>query len=283
MKHILSIQSHVAYGFVGNRSAVFPLQIIGHNVSPINTVQFSNHTGHGKWTGQIFSRDHILDVYRGVCDLALEPIDALISGYIGSQEIGEAILDIVKKEREKNKDFFFSMDPVLGDVGRNFFVADSVCKFFKEKAIEEADLACPNHFEFNYLVGREVKTICEAKDAILELKTRCRFTKLVITSFIASDFDGISCLLYDDGEFYTLKTPRIDFKKALNGSGDMLSALMCGHLLNGHSAKLSLEKTINSVYEVMLNTHKKNKRELDMIESQNCFKEPKKMFTAIKV
>ena len=41
---ILSIQSHVAYGHVGNRSAVFPLELLGFDVWPINTVQFSNHT-----------------------------------------------------------------------------------------------------------------------------------------------------------------------------------------------------------------------------------------------
>ena len=173
MKHILSIQSHVAFGYVGNRSAVFPLQRLSHDVSAINTVQFSNHTGHGKWTGDIFSAKHIEEVYQGIKDLNLTKIDAVISGYLGSLEIGEAILKIVTEQRQANKDFIFSMDPVMGDVGRGFFVREGVAEFFRDVALKEADILCPNHFEFNFLCSKEVTNIEQAKSAILELKKKC--------------------------------------------------------------------------------------------------------------
>jgi len=89
MKKILSIQSHVAYGYVGNRAAVFPLQRLGHEVIAINTVQFSNHTGYGTWSGDVFSYQHIKEVLQGVDDRGgLENLDAVLSGYLGEAVLG---------------------------------------------------------------------------------------------------------------------------------------------------------------------------------------------------
>ena len=158
MKNVLSIQSHVAYGYVGNRAAIFPLQRLGLDASAINTVQFSNHTGYGKWTGEIFSAEHINDIYEGTLERIDGGYDALISGYAGSVAIAKVIVDIAHKERKKNKDFIFSLDPVMGDVGRGFFVNPEVSDYFKESAVKEADILCPNHFEFNFLSSTEVKT-----------------------------------------------------------------------------------------------------------------------------
>src|SRR5262245_27048240 len=98
--NILSIQSHVAYGHVGNAAAAFPLQRLGIEVWPVHTVQFSNHTGYGSWKGSVFDGAMIREVIAGMADRgALRLCDGVLSGYMGSADIGEAILDTVLKVR----------------------------------------------------------------------------------------------------------------------------------------------------------------------------------------
>ncbi|MGL1715192.1 pyridoxal kinase, partial [Vibrio parahaemolyticus] len=63
---VLSIQSAVAYGHVGNSAAVFPLQRIGVEVLPVYTVNFSNHTGYGAWRGPLISPADVADVITGI-------------------------------------------------------------------------------------------------------------------------------------------------------------------------------------------------------------------------
>ena len=93
---ILSIQSHVVYGHVGNSAAVFPLQRIGCEVWPIHTVQFSNHTGYPDWRGRVFDAGLIDDCVAGLAARgALARCDGVLSGYMGSPEIGAAIVRAV--------------------------------------------------------------------------------------------------------------------------------------------------------------------------------------------
>src|SRR5688572_24371027 len=123
MKKILSIQSHVAYGYVGNRAAVFPLQLLGYDVIAINTVQFSNHTGYGKWTGMVFEDRHIGDIVAGLEENgALDEVDAVLSGYLGDAALGGIVLDAVCRIRAHRPDMIYCCDPVMGDTGRGFFV-----------------------------------------------------------------------------------------------------------------------------------------------------------------
>ena len=100
MVNVLSIQSHVAYGHVGNASAVFPLQRLGIEVWPVHTVQFSNHTGYGEWTGRVFDGQAIDEVVQGIADRGvLGRCDAVLSGYLGSADIGHAVTGAVARVR----------------------------------------------------------------------------------------------------------------------------------------------------------------------------------------
>ena len=102
--NLLSIQSHVAYGHVGNAAAVFPLQRIGIEVWPIHTVQFSNHTGYGAWRGQVFDASLLREVMQGIEERGvLSRCDGVVSGYMGSAETGDAILDAFDRVKAANK------------------------------------------------------------------------------------------------------------------------------------------------------------------------------------
>ena len=149
--NILSIQSHVAYGHVGNASAVFPLQRLGHEVWPIHTVQFSNHTGYGAWKGQVFGRDLIDACVEGIAERGVLPTcDGVLSGYMGAAEIGEAILAAAARVRAANPNALYCCDPVIGDVGRGIFVRPGIPEFMRDRAVPAADVVTPNQFELDF-------------------------------------------------------------------------------------------------------------------------------------
>src|SRR6266403_1827966 len=142
---ILSIQSSVAYGHVGNNAAVFPLQRIGVEVWPVNTVHFSNHTGYGSWRGLVLPVESVAEVIRGIEERKVLPRCAgVLSGYMGDVSLGTVVLDAVAKVRAANPDAVYCCDPVMGDVGRGFFVRPGIPEFMKDHAVPAATMVTPN-------------------------------------------------------------------------------------------------------------------------------------------
>ncbi|MFP5369297.1 MAG: pyridoxal kinase PdxY, partial [Actinomycetes bacterium] len=167
MVSVLSIQSHVAYGHVGNSSAVFPLQRLGIEVWPVHTVQFSNHTGYGEWRGRVFDGQAIEEVVQGIAERGvLARCDAVLSGYLGSSDIGHAVVGTVQQVRAANADALYCCDPVIGDVGRGVFVRPGIEEFMREVAVPAADVVTPNHFELDLLSGLTTRSLDEVKDAV---------------------------------------------------------------------------------------------------------------------
>ena len=157
---ILSVQSSVAYGHVGNSAAVFPLQRLGHEVWPVLTVHFSNHTGYGEWRGPLLAADDVADVIAGIQDRGvLGQADAVLSGYQGDPAVGAVILDAVERVKELNPDAVYCCDPVMGDVGRGMFVRPGIPEFMRDSVVPKADILTPNHFELDFLAGRETRSL----------------------------------------------------------------------------------------------------------------------------
>lgn len=275
MKHILSIQSHVAFGHVGNDAAVFPLQRLGYEVIAINTVQFSNHTGYGQWTGQVFSADHIKDVLMGLqARGALGHVDALLTGYMGDPAIGEIILDTLDGLLPVGTTWL--CDPVMGDVGRGFFVREGIPAFFRERAVPKANIITPNQFELEYLTGTSIKTLGDARAA-------CRAAHamgpeiVLLTSLIHGDTkpDEIQMLAsHASGAQYVVTTPRLPLNPAPNGAGDCTAALFLGHTMAGEPVQGALAKTAASVFGLFEETQKAGTRELALIAAQDHFAKP---------
>jgi pyridoxine kinase len=148
---ILSIQSSVAYGHVGNSAAVFPLQRLGHEVWPVLTVHFSNHTGYGAWRGPLLAPTDVADVINGIDDRGvLGEADAVLSGYQGDPAVGAVILDTVARVKGLNPDAVYCCDPVMGDVGRGMFVRPGIPEFMRDTVVPQADILTPNHFELDF-------------------------------------------------------------------------------------------------------------------------------------
>lgn len=275
MKTILSIQSHVAFGYVGNTAAVPTLQTMGFNVIPIHTVQFSNHTGYGDWEGQVFTADHIREVLKGIeRRIPLDQIDGFLTGYMGNADIGQVALDVANRLPEKA---IWLCDPVMGDTDRGMFVRDAaIPPFFKQNALPAAEIITPNQFELEYLTGKTISTLNDAREA-------CRIAHgmgpkiILLTSLIHGDTKDTEIQMiasHQDGRQYLVTTPRLDITPAPNGAGDCTSALFLAHNLNGENLEDSLGKTAASIFALFEKTLKAGTRELAIIESRDYFLQP---------
>ena len=163
---ILSIQSSVAYGHVGNSAATFPLMRMGVEVYPVLTVHFSNHTGYGEWRGPLLAAADVADVITGIDERgALERVDAVLSGYQGGEDVGAVILDAVALVKSRNPAAVYCCDPVMGDVGRGFFVRPGIPELMRDTVVPAAQIITPNQFELEYLTGRTTGTVAEVLDA----------------------------------------------------------------------------------------------------------------------
>jgi pyridoxine kinase len=278
--NILSIQSHVAYGHVGNSAAVFPLQRIGVEVWPVHTVQFSNHTGYGAWRGRAFSGEAIRAVIEGIDERGvLGECDGVISGYLGSADIGEAVVDTVGRVKGANPAARYCCDPVIGDVGPGVFVRRGVPELLRERALPIADFATPNQFELDFLTVRTTTTLAEALaaiDALHALGPRV----VLVTSLRVDDTpaDALDLVASDGVERFRLRTPLLPL--TINGAGDVIAALFFAHHLSTGSAAEALSRAASSLFGVLGRTAEQGSREMLLVEAQQEFVTPRRIFKA---
>lgn len=278
--NLISIQSHVVYGHVGNSAAVFPLQRLGVEVWPVHTVEFSNHTGYGQWQGHVFDAGLIRDLVAGLeARGVLGECDGVLSGYVGSPQIGEAILDAVATVRRANPAAHYCCDPVIGDVGKGVFVRDGVPEFMRDKAMAAADIVTPNHFELDRLTERQSRTLTAARDAVKALHDRGPRAVLV-TSLAVDDTpaDAVELLASDETGQFRLRTPKLDV--AANGAGDAIAALFYAHYLRSGRIDEAMSRAASAVYGVLSKTAEMGAPEIQLILAQEEIVAPSRLFEA---
>lgn len=278
--NVLSLQSWVSYGHVGNAAAMFPLQRLGAEVWAVHTVQFSNHTGYGDWAGQAFDGEAISSIVGGMARLrVLETCDAVLSGYLGTPDIGAAVRDAVRRAKSANPRAVYCCDPVIGDDG-SIYVRPGIPELLRAELLPIADIAIPNAFELALLSDTEPTTLSTAKAAIARLQSIGPRTVLV--SGLATDAtpaDSLDLLAGENGSFYLLRTPRLPV--TLNGTGDLLSALFLYHYLVSEAARPALERAVSSLFGVIRRTAEKGSMELELIAAQEELIRPSQPFPAI--
>jgi pyridoxine kinase len=281
--NILSIQSHVAYGHVGNASAVFPMQRLGCEVWPVHTVQFSNHTGYGDWKGRVFDGSVIEEIVEGIGDRGVLPrCDGVLSGYMGSADIGNAILAAVERVREANPDALYACDPVIGDIGRGVFVRPGIPEFMKDQAVPASDIITPNQFELEYLAGMKTETLAATKEAV-SLVQATGPRAVLVTSLHTADTppDAIDMLAGEGGRYWRVRTPKLSV--AVNGAGDAIAALFFVHYLRTRSAQIALAEAVASIYGLLKRTEEAGSREILTVAAQDEFVNPTRRFTVEEV
>jgi pyridoxine kinase len=271
---ILSIQSHVAYGHVGNSSAVFPMQRLGCEVWPVHTVQFSNHPGHGGFRGRVFDGGMVSEVVAGIAERGvLGQCSGVLSGYLGAAEIGEAILDAASSVKAANPEALWCCDPVIGDVGPGVFVKGGVPEFFRDRALAAADIITPNQFELEYLAGFATARLDDARRALAKVHAAGPRV-ILVTSFISADTppDGIDMLASDASGVHRLRSPRLG--RSFNGAGDAVAALFFVHYLRTQSSAHALAAAGSSVYGLLKATAEAGSREILTVQAQDEFIAP---------
>jgi pyridoxine kinase len=278
--NILSIQSHVAYGHVGNDAAVFTLQRMGVEVWPIHTVQFSNHTGYGDWKGHVFDAGMIGEVVAGIAQRGvLGECDGVLSGYMGSVDIGAAILDAVADVKRANPNARYCCDPVIGDVGRGVFVRDGIPDFMKTSALPAADVITPNQFELDYLSARASTTLREARDAVKALHDLGPRAVLVTSLHVdETPDDAIDMLAADASGCFVVRTPRLPLM--VNGAGDAIAALFFAHYLRNGQIGEALSQSASSIFGVLAKTSAAKAREIQLVSAQDEIVKPSRIFEA---
>ena len=281
----LSLQSHVAYGYVGNRAATFPLQRLGHEVWAVNTVEFSNHTGYGAWRGRTAPADQVADIVAGIEALGLMPrSDALLTGYVGDAALADVVLDTAAKVRAANGKAIWCCDPVLGDIDTGIYVKPGIDAFFRERAIPAADLVTPNHFELEHLTGAKVSTMRDALAAARSLLAGDRGGPrlALITSLRRADAppEQVEMVAVGRDEAWRIATPLIDFDIAPNGTGDAVAALFSAHWIESGDIPGALGKAASSIFAVLEATQAMGERELQLVAAQDRMMAPSRHFTA---
>jgi pyridoxine kinase len=276
--NLLSIQSHVAYGHVGNAAAVFPLQRLGIEVWAVHTVQFSNHPGYGAYRGRVLDGNLVREVVQGIDERGLlGACDGVLSGYLGSVEIGEAILDAVGRVKEDNPLAQYCCDPVIGDADRGVFVAPGVPEFMRDRAVPSADVVTPNQFELEHLTGHPTSTMADVRNAIDTLHARGPRVVL-ITSLRTRETpkDALDVVVSDHSGCCRVRTPNLPLQ--VNGAGDALAALFFGHLLRVGAAGQAASLAVSSLFGVLSRTLEAGSGEIMLVEAQDELVEPSRIF-----
>lgn len=286
MNNILAIQSHVVFGHAGNSAAEFPMRRLGANVWPLNTVQFSNHTQYGKWTGCVMPPAHLTEIVQGIADIdQLKRCDAVLSGYLGSAEQGEHILDIVRQVKAANPQAKYFCDPVMGHPEKGCIVAPGVAEFHKRYALPASDIIAPNLVELEILSAHDVNTVDEAVLAARELIAQG--PEIVLVKHLARagySRDRFEMLLVTAEEAWHISRPLIDFgARHPVGVGDVTSGLLLVKLLQGASLCDALEHITAAVYEIMVTTKEMGEYELQVVAAQDGIAKPEHCFSATRL
>jgi pyridoxine kinase len=277
---ILSIQSHVTYGHVGNAAAVFPLQRLGFEVWPVHTVQFSNHLGYGDWQGQVFSADHIGSIIDGIAARgALAVCDAVLSGYLGAARLGQVVIETVGRVRDANPASLYLCDPVMGDTDTGLYVHDDIPDFLRARVVPLADVLTPNLFELQQLTQRHIATRTEAVTAARELLALGP-SVVVVTSLRHDETpaDAIDILAVTADGAWQVRTPYLPLEPPVNGSGDAVAALFLGHYLKTREAPAALAEAAAGVFAIVSATQAAGTRELQLIAAQDEMVRPSRRF-----
>lgn len=286
MKNVLSIQSHVVYGYAGNKAAVFPMQLLGVDTWALNTVQFSNHTQYGKWKGMVIPKEQIGEIAQGIAEIdALHECDAVLSGYIGAAEQGAEILAVVEKIKALNPNALYFCDPVMGHPDKGCIVAPGVAEFLRDEAMAKADILAPNLVELRELTGLPVENFAQALAAVEAILAK-GVKKVLVKhlSKVGQDPNQFEMLLATQAGMWHISRPLHAFiGRDPVGVGDLTSGVFLANLLNGKNDVEAFEHTANAVNDVMSTTHARGKYELQIIAAREFITTPQSQYRAVKI
>ena len=279
---VLTIQSRVVAGHVGNSAAVFCLERSGVETWGLDTLQFSNHTAAEGWTGDVFTTEHLRRVLAGLDHCSgFENCDAVLSGYLGAADVGDVVLDTVREVRKANPAAIYCCDTVMGD-GGEFYVDEAIPEFMRDKAVPYADVITPNAWELGWLTDTEVKTPEDAISAAYKLIGKGRLSTVLSTGLKKGD--KLSGLVITKKGVWEVVTPKADFNaEVCCGAGDMTTAIFLANLVKTHQPDLALQMAVSAIYGIIDKTVRLNRKDLALIEAQDEIVKPDILFPVARI
>ena len=280
---ILSIQSQVAYGHVGNSAAVLPLQRLGFDVFPLNTVQLAHHPGYGAWRGHKLQPEQLDEILRGLEEHGvLGRCAAVLSGYLGDPGMADVVARAVAAVRRARHDALYLCDPVIGDDGPGVFVSAGVPEAIRERLAPLADIVVPNRFELAHLTARPVESLEEVRAAAAELRA-CGPRLVVVTGLCLRNRPGELAVLADTAdEAWLVATPQLPLAIG-GGTGDAFSALFLGHYLSTGELRVGLEHAVAAMFALVERTSAAGAEELELVAAQDELVAPPARFPAVRL
>lgn len=298
---VLSIQSHVVRGYVGNRAAMFPLQVLGFEVDAVNSVQFSNHTGYAHWKGQVLKSQELHELYEGLKVNNVNKYDYVLTGYTRDKSFLDMVVDIVQELKKQNSRLVYVCDPVMGDKWNgegSMYVPQDLLPVYRDRVVPVADIITPNQFEAELLSGRKIHSQEEAFE-VMDLLHCMGPDTVVITSSDLPSPQGSDYLIAlgsqrirkPDGSMVTQRI-RMEMRKVeavFVGTGDLFAAMLLAWThKHPDNLKVACEKTVSAMQHVLQRTIRCAKAEagegqkpspaqleLRMVQSKRDIEDPK--------
>jgi pyridoxine kinase len=280
---VISIQSQVAYGHVGNSAAVFPMQMHGIDVIAVPTTLLSNRPGYPTIRGRVLEAQLVADLLQGIEERgAVDRCKMILSGYLGSVEIGAVVADFVARAKARNPALRYACDPVLGDRDRGLFVSPSIPPLVRDRLCSLADIITPNHFEFEWLAGAKAETLDQVIEAARAFTTRGPST-IVVTSAELADPPGgeIETLAIEASQAFRVRTPKLPISP--NGTGDLFASLFVSARIKGSGTPDALAHAASAIFAVLERTAARGTEEMRIVESAELLVRPKRRFDAVAI
>jgi pyridoxine kinase len=280
---VISIQSQVAYGHVGNSAAVFPLQMHGIDVTAVPTTLLSNRPGYPTLRGRVLDAPLVADLLLGVEERgAVETSQAILSGYLGSAEIAATVADFVARAKARNPALLYCCDPVLGDRDRGLFVQADIPPLVRDRLCRLADIITPNHFEFEWLCGAKATTIDQVIEQARALMARGPSTVVVTSAELSDTQDGeIETVAIERSKAWRVRTPKLPISPS--GTGDLFAALLVSARVREKDTPGALSHAASAIFAVLERTAISGSEEMRIVESAGLLAHPKRRFDAIAV
>ena len=280
---ILSIQSQVAYGHVGNSAAVLPLQRLGFDVFPLNTVQLAHHPGYGAWRGHQVQPEQLDEILGGLeARGVLARCVAVLSGYLGDPGVAGVVARAVAAVRAARPGAPYCCDPVIGDDEPGVFVSAGVAEAIAERLAPLADVIVPNRFEFAHLTGLRIESLADALAAAAELRARGPRLVIVTGLSLPDQRDELAVLADSAEHAWLVATPRLPLAIG-GGTGDAFSALFLGHYLAAGELRAGLERAVAAMFALVERTCAAGGEELELVAAQNELVDPERRFPAVRL
>jgi pyridoxine kinase len=284
---VISIQSQVAFGHVGNSAAVFPMQMHGIDVIAVPTTLLSNRPGYKTIRGRVLEAPLVADLLLGIEERgALDACQMILSGYLGSPDIAAVVADFVARAKARNAKLIYCCDPVLGDRDRGLFVHADIPPRVRDRLCPLADIVTPNHFEFEFLCGAKATTTGQMIEAAQTLLARGPSTVVVTSAELAETPSGeIETLAVERSKesfkAWRVRTPKLPISP--NGTGDLFASLFVSARVRGSDTPEALGHAASAIFAVLERTAADGSEEMRIVESAGLLVHPKRLFEAVGV